>query len=348
MSRCTAPGISAARRFDGLIGQSYRTNEDNLFPEHRACTIRCRTSSRAPRLAPTSWLNLTYRTRLDHKTFATRIVGRARHRSACRNSPSARGYIYTTVQSHTRCSTSHCRRRRDRLLRAAQRGDRSAPRSNWGKYRFSGWARRDLQTSQMVAVGADAVYEDECFILDLRFFRRYTSFNGDNGVDDCADPDDVQDDRPVRLQGALTLRRSEVHGPHEHAHACAIALLLAQPCGVSAAVDTAATPAATGDADRGRGEWRRDQQCRCGQPRPAVRAVHRPADDTRTCWTGSSSRSPASSSMSGCACRRCSAGRSWSPTSRSPMRSTRSRRATACRRARCGRSWRRTASASAR
>jgi LPS-assembly protein len=28
---------------------------------------------------------------------------------------------------------------------------------------------------------ADAAYEDECFILDVRFSRRYTSFNGDNG-----------------------------------------------------------------------------------------------------------------------------------------------------------------------
>jgi LPS-assembly protein len=33
----------------------------------------------------------------------------------------------------------------------------------------------------MVAVGADAIYEDECFIFDLRYYRRYTSFNGDNG-----------------------------------------------------------------------------------------------------------------------------------------------------------------------
>ena len=34
----------------------------------------------------------------------------------------------------------------------------------------------------MVAAGVDAVYEDECFILDFRFFRRYTSYNGDNGA----------------------------------------------------------------------------------------------------------------------------------------------------------------------
>ncbi len=54
--------------------------------------------------------------------------------------------------------------------------------SNWGKYRFSGWARRNIQLNQMVSVGADAVYEDECYILDLRVYRRYTTFNGDNGA----------------------------------------------------------------------------------------------------------------------------------------------------------------------
>jgi LPS-assembly protein len=53
--------------------------------------------------------------------------------------------------------------------------------SSLGKYRFSGWGRRDLQSNQMVSAGADAVYEDECYILDFKFARRYTSFNGDGG-----------------------------------------------------------------------------------------------------------------------------------------------------------------------
>ena len=30
--------------------------------------------------------------------------------------------------------------------------------------------------------GADAIYEDECFIFDLRLYRRYTDINGDNGA----------------------------------------------------------------------------------------------------------------------------------------------------------------------
>ena len=33
----------------------------------------------------------------------------------------------------------------------------------------------------MVMAGGDAIYEDECFIFDLRLFRRYTSINGDGG-----------------------------------------------------------------------------------------------------------------------------------------------------------------------
>ena len=34
----------------------------------------------------------------------------------------------------------------------------------------------------MVAYGGDLVYEDECFILDLKFARRYTTYLLDNGA----------------------------------------------------------------------------------------------------------------------------------------------------------------------
>ena len=54
--------------------------------------------------------------------------------------------------------------------------------TTWGRYRISGWARRNIRLNEMVSVGGDASYEDECFILDLRVFRRYTTYNGDNGA----------------------------------------------------------------------------------------------------------------------------------------------------------------------
>ena len=54
--------------------------------------------------------------------------------------------------------------------------------SSWGHYRLAAYGRRDLATNQMVALGLDGAYEDECFIFDIRFNRRYTSYNGDSGA----------------------------------------------------------------------------------------------------------------------------------------------------------------------
>lgn len=52
-----------------------------------------------------------------------------------------------------------------------------------GPWRLSGWARRNLRTHQMASVGADAAYEDECFIFHVTFYKRYTSVAGDNGAE---------------------------------------------------------------------------------------------------------------------------------------------------------------------
>ena len=53
--------------------------------------------------------------------------------------------------------------------------------ASWGHYRFTPSARRNLATNQMIYYGATAAYEDECFILDVRFTRRFTSLLNDHG-----------------------------------------------------------------------------------------------------------------------------------------------------------------------
>lgn len=165
--------------FDSLIGQSYRTTKDNLFPEASGLHDEVSDVVARASFAPTGWLNLTYRTRLDHKTLATRFADALATAGVPKFSVSG-GYIYTTFNPYTLF---------DQPMPAPTTSPIYVPRneitlgasSKWGEYRVSGWARRDIQTSKMVAVGADAAYEDECFILDFQFFRRYTSFNGDNG-----------------------------------------------------------------------------------------------------------------------------------------------------------------------
>ena len=165
--------------FDGLLGQSYRTNKDNLFPE--ASGLHDQVSDVVARVSysPASWLNLTYRTRLDHHNLATRMADALATVGVPKFSVSG-GYIYTTYNPYTLfdqplpppTSSAFYVPRNEISLGAS---------SNWGKWRFSGWMRRSLQTNQMVGVGSDAVYEDECYIMDFRFYRRYTSYNGDHG-----------------------------------------------------------------------------------------------------------------------------------------------------------------------
>lgn len=165
--------------FDGLVGQSYRTNQDNLFPE--ASGLHDEVSDIVARgtFAPTKWLDLTYRTRLDKSSLATHFADAVASVGVDSFRVSG-GYIYTNFNpynyydqaSSPTTDTTYYFPRNEVSLGVA---------SKWGNYRLNGYLRRDLATNKMVAVGGDGIYEDECFIFDLRLYRRYTSIDGDSG-----------------------------------------------------------------------------------------------------------------------------------------------------------------------
>ncbi len=165
--------------FDSMIGQSYRTEKDNLFPEISGLHDTVSDIVGRATFAPTDWFDVTYRTRLDHKTLNTRMADAL----ATIGGPKFRmtgGYIYTTYNPYQfydqapppPVSSGFFVPRNEITLGAA---------TTWGAYRFGVSGRRDLATNKMVSLGMDAAYEDECFIFDIRFSRRYTSYNGDNG-----------------------------------------------------------------------------------------------------------------------------------------------------------------------
>jgi LPS-assembly protein len=163
-----------------LIGQSYRTTKNNLFPEASGLHDQVSDVVARASIAPTSWLNLTYRTRLDHKTLATRMADAIASVGGPKFSLNG-GYIYTTFNPYSLFTQAPPPPAGNPFYVPRNEVSLGAS-SNFGQFRFSASVRRDLQTNKMVGVGADAVYEDECFIVDFRFYRRYTSFNGDNGA----------------------------------------------------------------------------------------------------------------------------------------------------------------------
>jgi LPS-assembly protein len=165
--------------FDGLVGQSYRTNKDSLFPEGSGLHDQVSDIVARATFAPTKWLDLTYRTRLDKDTLVTHFADASATVGVDKLRVTG-GYIYTTFNPYTfydqpqppPAGSAFFFPRNEATIGLS---------TKWGNYRFSGFARRDLATNQMVAVGGDGIYEDECFIFDLRAYRRYTNINGDNG-----------------------------------------------------------------------------------------------------------------------------------------------------------------------
>jgi LPS-assembly protein len=165
--------------FDGLVGQSYRTNRDNLFPV--ASGLHDEVSDIVARgtFAPTPWLDLTYRTRLSKSSLATHFADAVASVGVDKFRVTG-GYIYTNFNPYTFYDQPQPPPAGNAFFFPRNEATFGVS-SKWGDYRFNGYARRDLATNRMVAIGADAIYEDECFILDFRLYRRYTSINGDSG-----------------------------------------------------------------------------------------------------------------------------------------------------------------------
>ena len=165
--------------FDAFVGQSYQTEADIGMP--LSSGLRDTVSDVVARasFAPTTWLNLTYRTRLDKNSGATRFSDALATVGGSLFQVTG-GYIYTTYDPYNFYNTAP--------PPPASSGFTS-PRnevtlgmsSHYDAYRVGAYVRRNLTANQFVTVGGNVAYEDECYILQGILYKRYTSYNGDNG-----------------------------------------------------------------------------------------------------------------------------------------------------------------------
>jgi LPS-assembly protein len=161
---------------DALIGQSFRTAPDRAMPVGSGLSGTVSDIVGRVTFTPAQWLSLTYRTRLDRHTLATRYA----EATAAVGPPKLRltgGYLYTSTDPYfyydqaapPPVGSSYYFPRNEALLGLS---------TAWGRWRFNGFAQRDLARNQMIAAGADLIYENECLILDFRFYRRFTYLAG--------------------------------------------------------------------------------------------------------------------------------------------------------------------------
>jgi LPS-assembly protein len=163
---------------ESQIGQAYQTELLGALPPGTGLNKHVSDYVGHVGLSPAPWLSLLYRTRMSQSDLklqladATATVGQDPFTVNV-------GYIYTSTNPYTLYNQN------PQLPNSAYLTPRNEVTAGfsakYGQYRLSAYARRDLELDQMVAMGAEGAYEDECYIFDVRFAKSYTTFAGTSG-----------------------------------------------------------------------------------------------------------------------------------------------------------------------
>jgi LPS-assembly protein len=148
-------------QMEALGGRSFRVAGDG-GPFYTGSGLENRDSDWVGRirLSPVPWLTFLGRTRLDADTGERRFIDASANVSLGNTSLNG-GYLFATAAPYL----TPVRDREEVSLGVNQRIGQ-----NW---RVGATGRYDIGIQRPVAVGASAAYEDECFILEGRFVRRF-------------------------------------------------------------------------------------------------------------------------------------------------------------------------------
>ena len=161
---------------DGLVGQAYRAKKNDLFPANSGLQNTVSDIVSHVSYTPNKYFDIMTRERFNSHSLQTQFfdaVGSAGP-SFLRMSV---GYIYTSTNPFMEYDTPT-----GLTTPTTPRNEISlGMNTSWEHWKLHTSARRDLQSREMVSAAAGASYEDECFIFDVSFYRRYTSINNDHG-----------------------------------------------------------------------------------------------------------------------------------------------------------------------
>jgi LPS-assembly protein len=161
---------------DGLVGQSYRARDDRAFTAESGLQGKVSDVVGHISYVPNKYIDFTTRARFDHDNFDVRFVDAVASGGTDLFRLNA-GYLFTPINPYLFYD------------QATTTGTPSNPRNevslggstHYNEWKLSANARQDLELGKMVSAAADASYENECFIFDVKYMRRFTSINNDGG-----------------------------------------------------------------------------------------------------------------------------------------------------------------------
>lgn len=167
-------------QISGMVGQSFRAAPDPYFTAQSG--LRGTVSDIVARqsFTPGPYLDLTTRERFDHDNLRTQFAEATLSGGTDLLRVNA-GYLFSTTTPYTGYDAPPTTPAALAALNTPRQEASLGFVTKFSPWKLSGNVRRSLQTSQMVGIDAGASYEDECFIFDVRYYRRYTSVLNDQG-----------------------------------------------------------------------------------------------------------------------------------------------------------------------
>ncbi|MCK8782841.1 LPS assembly protein LptD [Roseomonas sp. NAR14] len=147
-------------QIEGLVGRSFRFHRDSTFFEGSGLEGRSSDTVARATLSPVPWLSLIGRARFDNDTWNTNFTDVSAN-VQMGNVGLSGGYLLTPSLPYLTPT-------------GKPREEVSAGiNTRIGRWTFGATGRYGIAISRPVSAYVSALYEDECFILDLRYLRRF-------------------------------------------------------------------------------------------------------------------------------------------------------------------------------
>ncbi len=155
---------------EGLAGASYRIqNDGGPFYATSGLVNRASDYVARARLMPVTWLEFLGRGRFAQEDGAARFMDLSSTVSLGSGTSLTGGYLYTP-------SVPYLTPEQDRNEIALGFNQRI------GNWRFGAFARYDIEINRPVVITASAGYEDECFLFEARFLKRFAEDPSTNSL----------------------------------------------------------------------------------------------------------------------------------------------------------------------
>ena len=167
-------------QFDGLIGQSYRARRDPYFSTQSGLQGTVSDIVARQTFTPGPYFDLNLRERFDHRSLRTRFA-EATGSAGVELLRLGAGYLYSNTTPYSFYDDTPNSATALAALKTPRHEVSLNASSKFGVWRAAAAIRRDVRTNKFVGIDAGGTYEDECFIFDVHYYRRYTSILSDRG-----------------------------------------------------------------------------------------------------------------------------------------------------------------------